>query len=96
MCADETLSERLDASYDWLPAPPGQSQPLVGFGDGCSDPLPYGVAGKVGPPSTQILKRLAGCARLCMQTQHACLHLLKRLLLHPFPYALCCCGMGPS
>ena len=38
-CADGVSSaERLDASYDWLPAPPARSQPLVGFGNGCTDP----------------------------------------------------------
>ena len=47
LCAGDAQSERLDASYDWLPAPPEHSQPLAGFGDGCSDPLPYDLAGKV-------------------------------------------------
>jgi hypothetical protein len=41
------LSDRLDASYDWLPAPPQKSKSLVDFGNGCSDPRPFNVAGEV-------------------------------------------------
>ena len=39
--------ERLDASYDWLPAPPEQSAPLEFFGNGCTDVQPYDLHGKV-------------------------------------------------
>lgn len=39
--------ERLDAPYDWLPAPPGQSAPLEFFGNGCTDVQPYDLHGKV-------------------------------------------------
>ncbi len=38
---------RLDASYDWLPAPPQEAAPLVLFGNGCNDPRPYNLAGQV-------------------------------------------------
>ena len=38
---------RLDASYDWLPAPPQKGKPLVLFGNGCDDPRPYNLAGQV-------------------------------------------------
>ncbi|BDA49567.1 hypothetical protein COCOBI_14-1860 [Coccomyxa sp. Obi] len=40
-------AERLDASYDWLPAPPQDSGALSFFGNGCNDPSPYDLAGQV-------------------------------------------------
>lgn len=42
-------AERLDASYDWLPAPPQDSGALSFFGNGCNDPSPYDLAGQVPP-----------------------------------------------
>ena len=49
MQAGETLltTGRLDASYDWLPAPPQDAKPLSLFGNGCNDPRPYKLAGQV-------------------------------------------------
>ncbi|CAL5224693.1 g7419 [Coccomyxa viridis] len=42
-----TSTERLDASWDWLPAPPPHSAPLQFFANGCTDIQPYDLDGKV-------------------------------------------------
>lgn len=43
----QTSTERLDASWDWLPAPPTDSAPLEFFANGCTDVQPYNPNGKV-------------------------------------------------
>ncbi len=42
-----TSTERLDASWDWLPAAPPGSAPLEFFANGCTDIQPYDLDGKV-------------------------------------------------
>ena len=99
VCAGDAQSERLDASYEWLPAPPGRSQPMAGFGDGCSDPLPYDLAGKVQHHTahhcTGRLLQCGACIRdnatsPCLQTS-ACLAFVVSIytckqLWHEFTY----------
>ena len=77
LCAGGAQSERLDASYDWLPAPPAHPQPLAGFGDGCSNPLPYDLAGKVQQAQSLSTYWLVFCNAL-----HACVTMLCLTDLH--------------